>query len=171
MLKSKIPETYFCLLKKDKVLPQQRGLLHRLENKWFKGINIYISLMPAHLKSSIMHNPEHTRCKSAKKAPLKSELFQVYHPTLRIRPRLKELQFIHTIPLGTIYHVFKSDVLYIVKLLINSRNNKPGLSKCTWTPIIGILKTQVRIYSYSHSLNFLLIFLLIFTQMVLNSHF
>lgn len=110
MLKSKTPEPISVYLRRIKCYPKQRSLLHRLENKWFKGINIYISLMPAHLRSSIMRDPEHTRCKSAKKAPLKSESFQVHHPTLRIIRMLKELGLIHTIPLGTIYHVFKSDV-------------------------------------------------------------
>lgn len=62
------------------ITQKHRGLLQRLGNKWFKSIKIYISFLPIHSKSSIIHNPEHTRCKSAKKSPLKYKSFQVYHP-------------------------------------------------------------------------------------------
>ena len=90
MLKGKVPELYFCLLEKYKPLPRkQRGLLWILENKWFKSIKIYISFLPTHSKPSIIYNPEHTRCKSAKKAPLKYKSFQVYHPITRTKPREK----------------------------------------------------------------------------------
>lgn len=90
MLKGKVPEPYFCLLEKYKPLPRkQRGLLQRLENKWFKSIKIYISFLPIHSKPSIIYNPEHTRCKSAKKGPLKYKSFQVYHPITRTKRRTK----------------------------------------------------------------------------------
>lgn len=90
MLKGTAPEPYFCLLEKYKPLPgKQRGLLQRLENKWYKSIKIYISFLPIHSEPSIIYNPEHTRCKSAKKGPLKYKSFQVYHPITRTKRRVK----------------------------------------------------------------------------------
>lgn len=90
MLKDTVPEPYFCLLEKYKPLSgKQRGLLQRLENKWYKSIKIYISFLPIHSKPSIIYNPEHTRCKSAKKGPLKYKSFQVYHPITRTKRRAK----------------------------------------------------------------------------------
>lgn len=90
MLKDKGPEPSFCLLGKYKPLPRkQRALLQRLGNKWFKSIKIYISFLPIHSKPSITYNPEHTRCKSAKKSPLKYKSFQVYHPITRTKRRAK----------------------------------------------------------------------------------
>lgn len=143
MLKGKVPELYFCLLEKYKpLLGKQRGLLQRLENKWFKSIKIYISFLPIHSKPSIIYNPEHTRCKSAKKAPLKYKSFQVYHPITRTKRRAKPAPiYTHNTISGNLSCLLK--VIY--SMLWNcslTPQQKLSMPPCTQVTVIGILETS-----------------------------